>query len=113
MNPIGDVPIKIVGLRPGEKLYEELFDEREERLPSALPGVFEAEPVPVPMGVLRQGFDTLAEAISQHDEQQVKALLFELIEHGDRRKAGIAPPRAAKAPTGRGWSPDPLVPQSS
>src|SRR3546814_13964947 len=37
LEPDIDVEIKIVGLRPGEKLYEELFDESEQQLPSALP----------------------------------------------------------------------------
>src|SRR3546814_5240497 len=44
LEPDIDVEIKIVGLRPGEKLYEELFDESEQQLPSALPGIFEAQP---------------------------------------------------------------------
>ena len=113
LEPERDVQIKIVGLRPGEKLYEELFDEREERLPSALPGVFEAEPMPVPMGILQQGFDTISTAIANHDEQQVKALLFELIEHGNRQPAEVTPQRAIKPTNGLGWSPDPLIPQSS
>src|SRR3546814_8295594 len=43
LEPDIDVEIKIVGLRPGEKLYEELFDESEQQLPSALPGIFEAD----------------------------------------------------------------------
>src|SRR3546814_4331168 len=33
LEPDIDVEIKIVGLRPGEKLYEELFDESEQQLP--------------------------------------------------------------------------------
>src|SRR3546814_16808588 len=44
LEPDIDVEIKIVGLRPGEKLYEELFDESEQQLPSALTEICEAKP---------------------------------------------------------------------
>lgn len=37
-----EVLIKIVGLRPGEKLYEELFREDEGAVPSAVERVFVA-----------------------------------------------------------------------
>lgn len=40
-----DVPIEIVGLRPGEKLKEELFDEYERVSATALPGVFRVSPL--------------------------------------------------------------------
>src|SRR3546814_1165818 len=47
LEPERDVKIDIVGLRPGEKLYEELFDEGERQLPSVISGIKEAEPIPV------------------------------------------------------------------
>jgi FlaA1/EpsC-like NDP-sugar epimerase len=74
------VPIKIVGLRPGEKLYEELFDERERQLPSDLTGVFEAEPVPVPPARLQAGFEQLERAVLAHDQVEVRHLLFEMLD---------------------------------
>ncbi len=39
-----DVPIEITGLRPGEKLTEELFDEYEQVVPTSLPNVFRIRP---------------------------------------------------------------------
>lgn len=80
LAPERDVPIKIVGLRPGEKLYEELFDERERQLPSDLTGVFEAEPVPVPPGRLQAGFEQLERAVLAHDQVEVRHLLFEMLD---------------------------------
>jgi FlaA1/EpsC-like NDP-sugar epimerase len=37
--PYKDIEIKFTGLRPGEKLYEELFSESEERLPTYNPKI--------------------------------------------------------------------------
>jgi FlaA1/EpsC-like NDP-sugar epimerase len=45
--PDVDVKIEIVGVRPGEKLVEELVDPEEEPLPSSHPGISVARP-PVP-----------------------------------------------------------------
>lgn len=83
--PDRDVPIKIVGLRPGEKLYEELFDERETKLPSELPGVLEAEPVPVPLAQLQAAFDRLEHGIMRHDADEVREQLFTLLHQVTRQ----------------------------
>jgi O-antigen biosynthesis protein WbqV len=90
--PERDVPIDIVGLRPGEKLYEELFDENERRLPSELPGVLEAEPAPIPVEVLQAGFDGLDRAVMQHDKDEVRRLLFSLLYKVTRNNVDIVAP---------------------
>src|SRR3546814_11839799 len=58
LEPETDVKIDIVGIRPGEKLYEELFDEGERRLPSSIPGIIEAETNHLPLRILTTGYDT-------------------------------------------------------
>src|SRR3546814_13345947 len=60
LEPERDVKIDIVGLRPGEKLYEELFEEGERQLPSVISGIKEAEPIPVPLVPQNDAFDELA-----------------------------------------------------
>ena len=58
-TPDKDVRIEIVGKRPGEKLFEELFDDGERRVSSPVPGVFGAVPIPVPLEMLYEAFQRL------------------------------------------------------
>ena len=62
LEPYTDVPIVFTGLRPGEKLHEELMSERELTIPTAVSKVRivqTAEPEP---GSLTSGLDRLAAA---------------------------------------------------
>ncbi|WP_188762906.1 polysaccharide biosynthesis protein [Sandarakinorhabdus glacialis] len=80
--PDKDVQIDIVGLRPGEKLYEELFDSTEKRLASSLPGIFAAEPVSIELSVLNAIFDRLAAAAATDDAIAVRAIVTQLLRSG-------------------------------
>jgi FlaA1/EpsC-like NDP-sugar epimerase len=79
LRPELDVEIKIVGLRPGEKLYEELFDSGEERLPAAIDGVLLAASSPIDVGILRRVFDELAVACQHHDWEALERLIAHLL----------------------------------
>lgn len=79
LEPQVDVDIEVVGLRPGEKLYEELFDHGEERLPSGLSGVFEAEPQAVALPVLTAAFDKLEQASGVGDGQACRAIARQVL----------------------------------
>lgn len=95
--PNVDVPIDFIGLRPGEKLYEELFDEDEKPFPSPIPGILQAEPHAVPLQVLGRAFDCLHEASLRDDSVEVRKLLAETLALASRRAADTADaPRAAK-----------------
>ncbi len=79
LRPGVDVDIEIVGLRPGEKLYEELFDTREKRSPSPLKGVFEAASHIMPKPMLQRVFRQLAEAAEQGDDAACRAIAVALL----------------------------------
>ena len=66
--PDKDVKIQIVGRRPGEKLFEELFDETERRVAPPVPGVFGAVPTPVPLPILCEAFGRLRDFAAEGDE---------------------------------------------
>lgn len=65
LEPDIDVPIKFVGLRPGEKLFEELFDRCERRVESQMPNLFEACSRAIPLPVIGWAIDELEKAV--HD----------------------------------------------
>jgi FlaA1/EpsC-like NDP-sugar epimerase len=52
LKPYVDIPIKFTGIRPGEKLYEELWDEYENPINTQHPKIFK-----VPHGKHDQNFD--------------------------------------------------------
>lgn len=78
--PEVDIKIEIVGLRPGEKLFEELFDTNEKRLPSTLPGIFEAEPNAIPLDQLDAIFSQLEELTLKGQAEAVRALMRSVID---------------------------------
>ena len=93
LEPHLDVKIDFVGLRPGEKLYEELFDECERRQPSSIPGIFEARPAPVPLGFLREVFDDIAHAAASGNSQAVRMLVRSVLNYTkDETPAAVPAP---------------------
>jgi O-antigen biosynthesis protein WbqV len=80
LEPDRDIEIRIVGLRPGEKLFEELFDTEEIRLESALPGIFEAVPAVRSLADLNMAFERLSAAAIADDSVTVRAILPRIID---------------------------------
>lgn len=70
-----DVPISVCGLRPGEKLYEELLRDEEGTLPSKIEGVFHAKLAPVSPTSLETWLGPLGSAARSHDEGTIRRIL--------------------------------------
>ena len=79
LEPEKDIHIEITGLRPGEKLYEELFDVAETRSPALISGVFTASPRPVPLAELSGTLDTLADHCSTGDALAARAVIGRVV----------------------------------
>ncbi len=92
-TPNEDIAIEMIGLRPGEKLYEELFDTEERRVPSVVPGVLGAVPSPVPLRTLVKSFSNINYYAELGAEAEVLKIIGDIIP-GYRPKmapAAIAP----------------------
>jgi FlaA1/EpsC-like NDP-sugar epimerase len=79
-NPHGDIEIKVTGLRPGEKLYEELLIG-ENPQPTAHPRIMKAQEDFLPWDVLSVELRLLALAVQDNQVETIRATLGRLV-HG-------------------------------
>ncbi len=67
-----DIDIDIIGLRPGEKLYEELLIDSEKSAPTRHPKIFSARDDVLPKDKLVKSLQLLFEAAENHDSQKIR-----------------------------------------
>ncbi|WP_019143179.1 polysaccharide biosynthesis protein [Noviherbaspirillum massiliense] len=79
-NPDGDIEIQFIGLRPGEKLYEELFAGND-AIPSKHPRIMTTTEYVVEPDVLAQQVAYLMVACATNDTAMLKLLVKKLV-HG-------------------------------
>ncbi len=77
-NPTGDIEIRCIGLRPGEKLYEELLIDAESS-PTSHPLIYKAIEASFSPQQLWPRLAVLEAALTAQDEQAALALLAELV----------------------------------
>jgi FlaA1/EpsC-like NDP-sugar epimerase len=77
--PGKDVDIVFTGLRPGEKLYEELFEDSEQVEPTTHLKIQRAVGTPVPVGELREWLVSLPVNLPNRDEEELLHDLKRLI----------------------------------
>ena len=85
-NPDGDIEIVCTGLRPGEKLYEELLIEAESQ-PTAHPLIYRAQERLIPPHELWPQMDALETAIASQDVEGALTVLADLVPEWRRAKA--------------------------
>ncbi|MDQ6770828.1 MAG: polysaccharide biosynthesis protein [Gemmatimonadota bacterium] len=74
-----DIEIKFTGMRPGEKLYEEMFFSAENVLPTDHPKVLRARNGILPDGIMRRIEAMVAAAEAEHPDEELKQLLRTLV----------------------------------
>ena len=77
-NPHGDITIKVTGLRPGEKLYEELLIGDNPK-PTQHPRILKAHEKFVPWEQLHRQLDSLNLALSVNDAPLIRSFLQKLV----------------------------------
>ncbi len=78
-TPDRDIPIAYIGLRPGEKLFEELITEGEGILPTAHEKILVLKPRGVDSGLLQQAVVDLTRLAQRQDAEAVKERLGQIV----------------------------------
>jgi FlaA1/EpsC-like NDP-sugar epimerase len=73
-----EIPIRMIGRRPGEKLHEELEGPDEQAFPTSHPFIRRLAPVNAPPDEVVEGLRTMREAAVRRDGPLVRDLLFAL-----------------------------------
>lgn len=71
-----DIPIKVIGMRPGEKLEEELREADEEVLETEHPSIDRLIPVTAPTAWFDKALGQLGDATRRGDAEKVRQILF-------------------------------------
>jgi FlaA1/EpsC-like NDP-sugar epimerase len=79
LRPDIDIEIKFTGLRPGEKLFEELNHKTENMAPTDHPKIMRFTGEPLPLETIRHGLLAIHEKAASMDANQVKLEIQKLV----------------------------------
>jgi FlaA1/EpsC-like NDP-sugar epimerase len=86
-EPGKDIEIQFTGIRPGEKLYEEMFFHEEHALPTNHPKLLRAKKAGIPAGLMRR-IERLVTATDTVDEHELREMLIALVPDFQREATG-------------------------
>jgi O-antigen biosynthesis protein WbqV len=93
LRPEEDVEIRFTGLRPGEKLFEELFHGKEAPRPTAYPGLLVATPRTADAALVGRAIDEIAAAARGGNPRAALQQLGRLVPEFDHAPEGTAATR--------------------
>jgi FlaA1/EpsC-like NDP-sugar epimerase len=79
LRPYQDIQIVYTGLRPGEKMHEELFYTREELQGTTHPKLLLASSIPAALAGMQTDIGMLHDAVAKGDPERAKGLLRTLV----------------------------------
>ena len=79
LRPNKDIEIKYTGIRPGEKLYEELFDQNESLLKTTISDIKLVSSSTKQIAGFAEKLEELEEAVDKQDKEATLKHLFELV----------------------------------
>jgi FlaA1/EpsC-like NDP-sugar epimerase len=93
-----EIAIEYVGVRPGEKLYEELYMQNEEMLPTQHPKLKVAYHQPFSLAELHDSLDELRSLVDENDEVVRRGLCDLAIDYTPTDSAQTVDPHAPAVP---------------